>query len=114
MKDDKLYLIHISESIQRIESYIQDGKAAFIRSRMMQDAVVRNFEVIGEAAKQISERLRQTHPKIPWKRITGLRDVLIHDYIGVDFEEVWRIIEQDLPDFKTEIESILRDYKESG
>ena len=108
MKDDKLYLIHISECIQRIESYTQDGKRSFTQSRMKQDAVVRNFEIIGEAAKQVSEKLKLTFPQIPWKRIAGLRDVLIHNYIGVDFEEVWRIVELDLPHLKATIELILK------
>ena len=111
MKDDKLYLIHISECIQQIESYTQDGRAAFVQSRMKQDAVIRNFEVIGEAAKQISEKLRKIYPQIPSKRIAGLRDVLIHDYIGVDYEEVWRIIERDLPDLKAQLESLLKETK---
>ena len=108
MKDDKLYLIHISECIHRIESYTQNGKAHFIESRMEQDAVTRNFEIIGEAVKKVSEKFKQSHPEIPWKRIAGLRDVLIHDYMGVDFEEVWRIIEQYLPDLKIKIEAFLK------
>lgn len=108
MKDDKLYLIHISECIQRIESYVHEGKQNFAQSRMKQDAVIRNFEIMGEAAKQISEKLRNTHAEIPWKRIAGFRDVLIHDYVGVDSEEVWKIVERDLPTLKKQIESLLK------
>ena len=110
MKDDKLYLIHISECIQRIQSYTKEGREAFVQSRMSQDAVVRNFEIMGEAAKQISEKLKQSHSEIPWKRIAGLRDILIHDYVGVDSEEVWRIVERDLPDLQIKIETILKAY----
>lgn len=108
MKDDKLYLIHISECIHRIESYIADGRDAFLKSRLKQDAVVRNFEIIGEAAKQISGKLKESHPGIPWKRIAGFRDVLIHDYMGVDVDEVWRIVERDLPGLKKQIGSMLK------
>lgn len=108
MKDDRLYLIHISECIQRIESYVQGGYESFAKSRLTQDAVIRNFEIMGEAAKQISERLKESHPQVPWKRITGFRDVLIHDYVGIDSDEVWRIVERDLPTLKKQIESLLK------
>ena len=82
MKDDKLYLIHMVERIQRIESYTRDGKQAFLQSEMAQDAVIRNFEIIGEAVKRISQQLRAAHADVPWQRIGGFRDVLIHNYMG--------------------------------
>ena len=69
--------------------------------------MIRNFEILGEAAKQISDTLKQAGSEVPWKRIAGLRDVLIHNYMGVDVEEVWRIVEQDLPGLKKKIESLL-------
>ena len=108
MKDDKLYLIHMAECIERIESYIQGGREAFMQSSMAQDAVIRNFEVMGEAAKRIPQGLRDRYPDLPWQRIAGLRDVLIHDYMRVDLDEVWNIVERDLPDFKSKIQAILR------
>lgn len=107
MKDDKLYLIHIVESIRRIESYARDGRAQFMRSSLTQDAIIRNFEIIGEAAKQVSPQLKQAHPDVPWRSVAGFRDVLIHQYTGVDLDEVWNIIERALPDLRRQIEHIL-------
>lgn len=111
MKDNKLYLIHIIECIERIESYTRDGHKAFAASRMKQDAVTRNFEIIGEAVKQIPQAIKEKYPQIQWKRIAGLRDVLIHDYMGVEHEEIWKIVEQDIPALKEKIQSILSDLK---
>ena len=79
----------------------------FTDSPMAQDAVVRNFEVIGEAVKRIPEFLKEECPDIPWRRIAGLRDVLIHQYMKVDLEAVWAIVRDDLPEFKRAVGEIL-------
>jgi len=107
VKDDRLYLTSILESIHNIQEYTQLGRDAFMQSRMQRDAVVRNFETIGEAAKQVSGDLRKVHPEIPWRKVAGFRDVLIHDYLGVDVNEVWNITERELPDLKAKVERIL-------
>jgi uncharacterized protein with HEPN domain len=83
MRDEKRYLLDIAECIERIEEYTRGGKEAFIQTRMIQDAVVRNFEIIGDATKKISQDLRQKYPEVKWKQIAGFRDVLIHDYVRV-------------------------------
>lgn len=106
--DDRLYLTHIAERIERIEEYTSPGRARFMVDTMTQDAVVRNFEIIGEAAKRLSESVEESTPDIPWRRIAGFRDVLIHDYAGVDLEEVWEVIENELPSLKEAVKYLLK------
>ncbi|MFY9194608.1 MAG: DUF86 domain-containing protein [Methanoculleus sp.] len=107
MSDGRLYLIHIAESIEKIEDYTRDGRDGFMNSPMAQDAVVRNFEIIGEAVKQIPGSLKEKRPDIPWRRVAGLRDVLIHQYMSVDLEAVWAIVEEELPKLKHAVTEIL-------
>ena len=107
MSRDRLYLEQIRERIERIEEYTADGADVFRASPMAQDAVIRNFEVVGEAVKRISDGLRAAYPDVPWREMAGLRDVLIHDYAGVDVDEVWNIVANDLPTLKRQIGEIL-------
>ena len=100
MKDDKLYLNHINDAIGKIESYISDGKDGFLSSTLHQDAVIRELEIIGEAVKHLSEKFRNQSTQIPWKRIAGMRDVLIHDYMGVDIYAVWEVTQTHIPELK--------------
>jgi uncharacterized protein with HEPN domain len=79
------------ERCQRITRFILPGRDAFMMSEELQDAVIRNVEVIGEAAKRVSTGLRMRMPELDWKSICGMRDVLIHDYLGVDLDEVWNV-----------------------
>ena len=104
-KDPRVYLAHILECIQRIERFTAGGKKRFLSDVMMQDAVLRNFEVIGEAAKRLSEEFKNQHPAIPWRKITGLRDVLIHRYMEADTSEVWQAATHDIKELKAALES---------
>ena len=106
---DELYLEHIRERIGRIEACAQEGREAFDASPILQDAVMRNFEVIGEAVKQLSPDLRDRYAGVEWRRVAGFRDVLIHNYMGVDLDEVWNVIEKDLPRLKRTVTAMLDD-----
>lgn len=107
MKDDKLYLTHILECIDTIEEYTADGKEAFFTTKIIQDAVIRNLEIIGEATKKISYDLRNQCSDIPWREMAGMRDVLIHEYFGVDLKIVWAVVEFELPKIKAKMISCL-------
>lgn len=109
MKGDKVYLLSIADSIEQIEGYTQNDKRVYDDSRMVRDAVMRNLEIIGEAAKHLSNEIREKHSSIPWRQVAGLRDVLIHDYMGVDLDEIWNIVEKELPSLKREIGEMLKD-----
>ena len=107
MKDDSVYLAHILAAISKIETFTLDiTKADFEKSILIQDAVIRNFEIIGEATKKISRNFSQSHPDIPWQDMAGMRDKLIHDYIDVDLDVVWKTIEIDIPLLKELISSL--------
>lgn len=108
IKDDSVYLRHILEAINKIEEYTNETKyQIFIENSLIQDGVIRQIEIIGEAVKNISEKLKNNYPNIPWKDISGMRDKLIHDYLGVDVETIWDTVEKDIPVFKKDIENIL-------
>jgi uncharacterized protein with HEPN domain len=114
LKKDSVYLRHILDAVSKIESYVSVGREAFLSTSHWQDAVVRQLEIIGEATKRISAELRSNYPDIPWRRMAGLRDILIHDYLGVDLSMVWEVTQRDLPDLKTKIEGILKKLEAEG
>jgi uncharacterized protein with HEPN domain len=108
VRDDSIFIKDILERIYRIESYTKGGKEEFFQSLLIQDGVIRSFEVIGEAVKLLSMELRQNHSEVPWRQIAGFRDVLIHDYMGIDLDEVWNVVEINLPNLKGKILAILQ------
>ena len=106
-------MLHIHERIERIEEIATEGRTAFDASHVLQDAVIRNFEVIGEAVKRLSPLLTDQYPQVPWRRVAGFRDVLIHNYMGVDLDEVWNVITNELPGLKQAIAAMQRDLETS-
>ena len=102
-----LLLEDILESIDRIEKYLRNvSKAKFLEEQMMQDAVIRNITVIGEIVSRLPEEFTGTHPDIPWPRIRGMRNRLVHDYLGIDLELVWTVTHTDLLLFKEQIKEL--------
>jgi uncharacterized protein with HEPN domain len=108
MKDDRLYLIHISECIERIESYVAGkDQQEFSNSTLLQDAVIRNLQTMAESTQRLSEEIKESEPGIDWFKIAGFRNVLVHDYLGIDIQRVWNILEKDLPLLKKAIQRML-------
>jgi uncharacterized protein with HEPN domain len=108
MKDDKLYLIHIDECIGRIESYVESvTKQQFLESTLIQDAVVRNLQIMAESTQRLPDEIKNKNPEIDWFKISGFRNVLVHDYLGLDTERIWLILEKDLPALKKAIQKML-------
>ena len=107
MKDDSALLKHIHDSIEKIQKYTQLGEVSFINDTMVHDAVIRIFEIIGEAAKGLSDAVKSKYSEIPWKQISGMRDFLIHVYFAVKLETIWTTIQDDLPNLKKAVEEEL-------
>ena len=113
-RGDREFLLDIIEAIKRIELYTKElSYPDFLQKMETQDAVVRNFEIIGEAVKNVSKTLRAKHKSIQWKEIAGMRDKVIHFYFGVNWDIVWGAAKDSLPPFKVEIEKILKVVEES-
>ena len=107
IRDDRVYLAHIRDALQQIASYTEGmNDEAFRGNRLVQDAVIRQFEIIGEATKNLSDSFREDNPLVPWRDLAGFRDKLIHQYFGVDLTTVWRSVVDDVPLLLTEIASI--------
>jgi uncharacterized protein with HEPN domain len=107
MKDDTVYLRHILECIRRIEEHAAGGHDLFLASHTLQDATLRNLQTMAEATQRLSETRKATQAQIPWTSIGAFRNVLVHNYLGIDLSEVWRIITRDVPALKQAVTTML-------
>jgi len=112
VKDDRVYLQHILRCISRIEGYTGGGREAFFSSSLVQDAVIRNLQTLAESTQRLSEARKSLRPEIDWKALSGFRNVLVHDYMGVDLEYVYRAISRDMPRLKVACTEILETLRE--
>lgn len=114
-RDYKLYIKDIVEAISRIEEFIGDMTyEEFVRDDKTSSAVIRKLEIIGEAAKNVPEHMRERYRDIPWKDMARMRDKIIHFYFGVDYEIVWKVVKERLPEVKPLFEKMLEELEEGG
>jgi len=108
MKNDKIYIEHILEAIQKIETYKKElDFDAFTKNDMAFDAIIRELEIVGEASSNISKQFQEDHSDIPWRKVIGIRNMLIHEYFGVNKQIVWDTCKNDLPELKKIIKTLL-------
>ncbi len=112
MKDDRLYLLHISDCVDRIFEYTRDGRTTFLDDLRTQDAVLRNLHTLSESIQMISSETKLRYHEVPWREISAFRNVVVHDYLGIEVERIWDIIERDLPPLKLNIKLILNAFSE--
>lgn len=107
MRNDRERLLDIIEAIERIERHIGGGRGAFADQELVQVWVIHNLEIVGEAARGVSEDLRRRRPDIRWRDVVAMRNVLAHGYFGIDVERVWATVEKDLPQLKEQLRSVV-------
>lgn len=113
-KDPLVFIEHILESIETIEEYTKGiTKEEFINSKKTQDAIIRRIEIIGEAAKNVPEDVKKNFPNIPWKRISGMRDILIHGYFGVDLGLTWKVASEEIRDLRKKVMKVKKDLEKA-
>ena len=107
MRDDRERLLDILEAIEQIDKYASQGRPAFEDDELIQIWVLHHLQPIGEATRALSPEVKQSHSEAPWAQIAGMRNILVHQYFGIDTSAVWNVVEGDLPTLKQQVEAIL-------
>ena len=113
-ESDELLLEHIGERIQRVFEYTRGERSGFDASTLVQDAVLRNLQVLAESTQRLSESLKKSEPSVPWSAIAEFRNVLRHEYPHIDFEVVWKVVDQVLPELDAAVDKVVRRVRGSG
>lgn len=111
MREPRERLRHMLEAIENIERYADRGERAFEQDELLRTWLIRNLQIIGEAARALPATVRERAPGVPWTAIIGMRNVLVHDYIGIEPAVLWDAVERDLPRLKPEVERLLRELE---
>ena len=110
MRDDAGRVQDMLDAIDKIESYVGGDRDAYERDELLQVWVIHHLQILGEAASRITTELLESHPEVPWTKIIGMRNILVHNYTGIDLILVWQVVDQDLPELRPKIERLLRDH----
>jgi uncharacterized protein with HEPN domain len=103
---DQVYVEHMLECIDRIERYSGNDRTRFMQSEIVQDAIIRNLQTLAESSQRLSDAAKSSQPGIDWRAIAGFRNILVHDYLGLDLDTIWLVIEQDIPQLKNALKAI--------
>jgi len=109
MRDDRERLLDIKEAIGNIKKYSVKGRGTFEEEELVQNWIIHHLQIIGEAAVKISDDFQEQHPDIPWPKIIGMRNILVHDYFRIDINAVWAVVENDIPQLEQQIELFLQE-----
>lgn len=101
MKDDRTYLLHIEECLSEIDSFVKNSRELFLNDKLVRNATLRSLQTLAESTTRLSDEFKAKYTEIPWRKIRGFRNVIVHDYLGLDYESVWLVIEFELPKLKS-------------
>ena len=112
MRTDPARLADILAAIARIQKYSERGRDSFLQDELLQTWIVHNLQIIGEAVSRVTDTLKKLHPEVQWTQIAAMRNLIIHDYFGVDLDQIWRVAERDIPKLREQVETILKTSNE--